>query len=194
MFDAKIETLERQRVTKYSLHRDGNAISFAEVIELWKSDVKFRAFFSGLLADSEFAGFRWETPALSVGNSKQAFEFVLLDASTFCKRKTDTRTYEEYFSSAETDQVVSFSNLRGDATLIVPTPQSNDDIYGHLASFVRGASSEQLDSFWKKVAETVLAKVSESPIWLNTAGGGVAWLHVRIDSTPKYYGHAPYRS
>ncbi|MGI9175867.1 MAG: DUF6940 family protein [Rhodothermales bacterium] len=24
-------------------------------------------------------------------------------------------------------------------------------------------------------------------MWLSTAGGGVSWLHVRLDSRPKYY-------
>jgi hypothetical protein len=36
-------------------------------------------------------------------------------------------------------------------------------------------------------------RVSAKPVWLSTAGGGVAWLHVRLDDRPKYYAHAPYR-
>ena len=31
-----------------------------------------------------------------------------------------------------------------------------------------------------------------TPTWVSTAGGGVAWLHVRLDSAPKYYTHRPY--
>jgi hypothetical protein len=30
------------------------------------------------------------------------------------------------------------------------------------------------------------------PIWLSTAGMGVAWLHIRLDERPKYYSHKPY--
>ena len=30
------------------------------------------------------------------------------------------------------------------------------------------------------------------PTWLSTAGMGVSWLHVRLDSQPKYYGFAAY--
>ena len=37
------------------------------------------------------------------------------------------------------------------------------------------------------------SRVGARPIWLSTAGHGVAWLHVRLDSRPKYYLHAPYR-
>jgi tRNA G26 N,N-dimethylase Trm1 len=35
--------------------------------------------------------------------------------------------------------VVVFSSLRGDATLIVPSPRTDIDTYGHLAGFVRQA-------------------------------------------------------
>jgi hypothetical protein len=36
-------------------------------------------------------------------------------------------------------------------------------------------------------------RVGRQPVWLSTAGAGVAWLHVRLDDRPKYYGHGPYR-
>jgi NADH:ubiquinone oxidoreductase subunit len=36
-------------------------------------------------------------------------------------------------------------------------------------------------------------RVGEQPVWLSTAGMGVAWLHVRLDDRPKYYGYSPYR-
>ncbi|WP_391540805.1 DUF6940 family protein [Halomicronema hongdechloris] len=31
------------------------------------------------------------------------------------------------------------------------------------------------------------------PRWVNASGLGVAWLHVRLDTRPKYYQHEPYR-
>ena len=36
-------------------------------------------------------------------------------------------------------------------------------------------------------------RVGAAPVWLNTAGAGVPWLHARLDGGPKYYHHAPYR-
>ena len=38
----------------------------------------------------------------------------------------------------------------------------------------------------------LLPKRGDAPTWVSTAGGGVAWLHVRLDSAPKYYTHRPY--
>lgn len=46
---------------------------------------------------------------------------------------------------------------------------------------------------WRCVAETMLRRLSGRPLWLSTAGAGVAWLHVRVDPVPKYYAYPPYR-
>ena len=65
--------------------------------------------------------------------------------------------------------------------------------YPHLASFVRTAPEEQIQDFWKEVSQTYDADLGESPKWLSTSGLGVYWLHVRVDSRPKYYTYSPYR-
>jgi hypothetical protein len=39
----------------------------------------------------------------------------------------------------------------------------------------------------------MVARLGAKPVWLSTAGGGVSWLHVRLDDQPKYYGFEPYR-
>ena len=94
----------------------------------------------------------------------------------------------------------SFRNLSGDAFLIVPKPiprDKNDSFYGHLAAFARGAPGPQLDAFWKQVATQYLQELSlnrNKPLWLSTCGTGVAWLHVRLDSRPKYYSHSPFKT
>jgi hypothetical protein len=194
MFDATTDTVEPDRVTKYSLTSNGSALTYAQVLTLWVGDTEFRKYFTALLADSPFAGFRWETPALTSANATRPFEFVLLNSPEFCSRQTDANTYNGYFTNDDTDDgVVTFANLRGDATLIVPSPRTDDDAYGHLAAFIRRAPATQLDSFWRIVGTAVQTQIIDNPVWLNTAGGGVAWLHVRLDSRPKYYGYTPYK-
>ncbi len=194
MFDAKIAIVEPNRLTKYQPTANGNRIPFAEVVDLWHIDCNFRQYFSDLLAQSPFAAYRWETPAFSERSASQPFEFVLLNNPRLATRPVDDQTFADYFTTEDTNQgIVSFANLSGDATLIVPSPRTHNDIYGHIASFIRGASKPQLDSLWSTVGATMKAKLDVKPVWLNTAGGGVSWLHVRIDSHPKYYGYAPYR-
>ena len=120
------------------------------------------------------------------------------------------RDFEEHFHTCEKD-VVSFSNLGGDAFLVVPCPPSKDKqentktsredmkMYGHLSAFVALSKDvKQLQNFWIKVAETFETRISQikdnQPIWLSTCGTGVYWLHVRLDSRPKYYSYEKYRN
>jgi hypothetical protein len=87
---------------------------------------------------------------------------------------------------------VAFSNLGGDAVLVVPWAAAGL-AYPDLASFLRTAPESQKRELWRQVGSSVATRLSDRELWLNTAGGGVAWLHVRLDSTPKYYHHQPYR-
>lgn len=195
MFDATIENVEPNRVTRYSLTRDTTPLTFSDVLDLWQSDSDFRNYYTQLLADSPFAAYRWETPGLTTSNASQPFQFVLLSSPGFCSRKTDRTTYESYFTNDDTNYgVVSFANLSGDATLVVPSPRTDIDAYGHLAAFMRKAPEPQLDAFWRVVSNSVKSLIGRRPLWLSTAGGGVAWLHVRLDTRPKYYGYSPYKT
>ncbi len=194
MFESKVQSLEKGRVAKYCISSDGTRLTYSHVLDLWLTSDVFRSFFSRLLADSEFTAYRWETPALSCNSLDRPFEFVLLDSPSFGRRETDSMTYEEYFTVDDTHHgVVTFANLRGDATLVVPSPRTDTDAYGHLASFVRLAPESQVSALWIVVADAVKKLVGENPLWLSTAGGGVAWLHVRLDTQPKYYGYSPYK-
>ena len=89
--------------------------------------------------------------------------------------------------------VVSFPNLGGDATLVVPSPHGPPEAYVHLASFVHNAPEAQQHALLQVTADVVLSRLDTAPLWLSTAGGGVAWLHVRLDSYPKYYAYRPYK-
>jgi|LakMenEpi03Aug12_release.lakeMendotaPanAssembly.Ray.scaffolds.fasta_scaffold616745_2 hypothetical protein len=195
MFDATIDNIEPNRVTRYRLMRDAASLSFSDVLDLWQSDSGFRNYYADLLAESPYAAYRWETPALTTGNADQPFQFVLLNSPGFSSRQTDSTTYASYFTADDTKfGVVSFDNLSGDATLVVPSPRADMSAYGHLAAFVRNAPKKQIDAFWRIVSDAVRSKMGHAPLWLSTAGGGVAWLHVRLDSVPKYYGYAPYKT
>ena len=194
-FQAKVEVLRENQVIRYCLTRNSRPLTFGDVLQLWQTDESFQEFFTQLLADSPFPAFRWETPCLTEETKAVPFEFVLLTAPSFATRRTDARTYARYFTENEVDEgVVSFSNLSGDAALVVPSPRTGEDAYGHLAAFVRKAPPQQSKALWRVVGRTVEERMGKQGLWLSTAGGGVAWLHVRMDSRPKYYGFAPYRS
>ena len=98
-------------------------------------------------------------------------------------------------------EVVSFSNLGRDAILVVPCllekNADSPESYTHLANFIRLGDENQIRSFWREVALQMhkrLADKSGKKVWLSTCGLGIFWLHVRLDSSPKYYSYVPYRN
>jgi hypothetical protein len=123
------------------------------------------------------------------------FEFALLNCEPL-NRQVDRHAFAQHFENVRdaAQSVVTFQNLAGDAILVAPCPKAEElDIYAHLASFLREAPAEQCDQLWNCVASRMQNRISDRPVWLSTAGMGVAWLHVRLDDRPKYYGYAPYR-
>lgn len=190
MWTATTTQLASDRMVRTTIADDKRTLTFADVTALWQSDPEFRDFFNQLLADSPFVAFRWETPGVRTETLSQDFEFVLID-SPGLDREVQREAFAEHFTN-EPDDVVVFSNLSGDATLIVPNPTSTDDCYGHLAAFVRHAPHQQRLALWKAVGEALAKRVSKKTVWLSTAGAGVSWLHVRLDSRPKYYGYHLY--
>ena len=195
MYFATTEPLLKGQATRYRVRSKDGPVSYGEALNLLLDDGDFRSFLTGQLNRSPYTAFRWETPALQLKTRSRDFEFVLLDNPSFTQRQTDTETYKSYFApTGDENGIVSFANLSGDATLIVPSPRTTADAYGHFAAFLRKAPALQIDALWQRIGSIVLGMLSDRPLWLSTAGGGVAWLHVRLDSTPKYYGYAEYRN
>ena len=85
-------------------------------------------------------------------------------------------------------------NLGGDALLIAPSPVGPPEAYPHLAAFLRLAPEAQVRSLWRHAAGALRENLGDDPRWLSTSGLGVAWLHLRLDRSPKYYQFEPYRA
>lgn len=195
MWVAQQSSENHGKVIRYSLATsEGIAMSYASVLNLWKADLRFRHFFNTLLASSSFNAFLWETPPITIDTLAQPFEFVLIDSPSFFRRPADPMTFRSYFvTESSGDGIVTFPSLYNDSTLIVPVPRGPVNAYGHLAAFIRQAPESQVDALWRVVSVAVASMIAHTPLWLSTAGGGVAWLHVRLDTRPKYYMFNSYR-
>lgn len=189
-WECSIESLDARSQRYVIFGERKKAIPYSAILKGWSEDFAFRQYFAGLLRNAPFAAYRWETPAVSAGTIEHGFEFVLIDAPGL-QRPPEPHVFDEQIGGLN-DPAVAFSNLGGDATLIVPRQMGDAESYVHLASFARGAPPGQMDFLFQLVGRTVLSRLGPSPLWLSTAGMGVAWLHVRIDSRPKYYGYEPY--
>ena len=192
MFHARLEALEGGRVQKFCVVDGTATLSYSHVLGLWQSDEAFRSFFISLLAAVPFAAYRWETPPVTIATVHREFEFVIFDSPGLAL-PPDPTPFESYFAGNSDSGIVVFDNLGGDATLVVPCPFGPESAYGHLAAFTRQAPQEQIHALWRIVGSVMQQRLGDRPLWLSTAGGGVAWLHVRLDSYPKYYGFQLYR-
>ena len=191
--DTRIDTMDGGRVRRVKILSGDKLVSYAEIVECWRSDGVFRAFFIGILADAPYAAYLWETPPITRLTSKRAFEFVLVDSPALARPNPGPAAFASHFEAAGSgEEVAVFPNLGGDALLVTPIPQAALGAYPHLAAFARTAPTEQQHSFWRTVGSTVADRVADHPLWLSTNGLGVAWLHARLDSRPKYYSFEPY--
>lgn len=192
MWTSRSEELADRRGLRLAIELGSRPASVADVLRAWQTDVDFRSLFNALLADVPFAAFRWETPAVTSSTVSQPFEFVILDSPGLA-RPADPTAFAEQFDEDAADVAV-FSNLGGDAIIVVPYPVAEPSAYGHLAAFVRHAPEPQRQALWKAIGEAMGRRVGIEPVWLSTAGAGVPWLHVRLDDRPKYYAFEPWRS
>lgn len=177
---------------RVALSRDSTPATYAEVIGAWRGDGGFRSWFITILAGVPYDAFRWETPPVSTATVTRPFEFVVLDSPDLARRP-DPDAFDEHFRGQPGSDVLTFPNIGRDAILVVPRPIAPVLAYGHLAAFTRHAPERQRDAFWQSVGDAMTVRLGSKPVWLSTAGGGVSWLHVRLDDRPKYYGFAPYR-
>jgi len=181
-----------QRIEWFSIDHEGEPLSYATTLRLWQENPDFRSFFIELLAASPFDAYRWETPPITLSTADRIFEFVMLESPRL-SRNVNIGPFAKYMQNSEPGDIVNFPNLGKDATLVVPCRSEQSEAYCHLASFVHTAPMSQQHALWAQVGELMQQRLSDKPVWLSTAGAGVAWLHVRIDDRPKYYSYRKYR-
>lgn len=190
------ETLpeNRSEVRRYQLSRDDQPMCWSKVTNVWQTDPAFRDFFITILADAPFPAFFWETPPVTRYTVTSRFEFVVVNSRQLAGVPADCFAFASHFDSVpEGAPVTDFPNLGQDARLICPCPGEPLSAYSHIAEFSRTAKLEQQHELWKHVGKVLEQSLGPQPAWLSTSGLGVYWLHIRIDSRPKYYTFPPYR-
>ena len=172
------------------LFQNTEPLTFSALFGLLQDDQEFADWYTELLKNSAFTSYFWEHPPLITSGFAREAEFVMIDAPMLESMRPDTEAFRSYFAG---EDVATFRNLGGDAILIAPSSESSSSTYPHLAAFLRTAPEQQVRNLWRSVGRAVRDALSDQPIWLSTSGLGVAWLHIRLDSYPKYYQHQPYK-
>jgi hypothetical protein len=199
---------------QYHIEQNEKLITFQEFLEnLRDGDTALINLMSTIMrhhsSSQQFSAIFWEcTPVSQSTANSIPLEFVILDAPALSERQFDLTAFQDQFQQVaheRDDGVISFSNLRKDAILVVPTPleyQTSRFNYPqymtHLASFHVGASESHVSNLWRGIGKTFLnilgsERDSKRKFWLSTSGLGVSWLHIRIDTRPKYYNYVEYK-
>lgn len=177
---------------RYRLAADGDPLPLRRFLRLLQGDDRFAHWLTSIIATSPYEAVYWELPPLCEATLDSATEFVLIDAPGLARLAADPQPFAKHFEQQALDDVIVFPNLGGDALLVVPVPREPRSAYAHLAAFLRHAPGEQVRALWRVMSDAVIATISPGALWLSTAGDAVAWLHLRLDSRPKYYHHRPY--
>lgn len=199
---------------QYHIEQNEKLITFQEFLEnLRDGDSALIHLMSTIMrhhsSSMQFNAIFWECTPISQGTANSIpLEFVILDAPTLAERQYDLVAFQDQFQQIaheRYDGVISFTNLGKDAVLVVPTPVEIEtsrfnypQYMTHLASFHVGASENHIFNLWKEIGKTFLSvlnseKDSKKKFWLSTSGLGVSWLHIRIDTRPKYYNYVEYK-
>ncbi|MGD8936776.1 MAG: hypothetical protein PVF07_09870 [Thiogranum sp.] len=190
-WDFRTQQLTREKL-RASLFADADAMRFADVIREWQDNRAFRAFWTAALRTLPFEAYCFEVPPLTRDTLDRPFECVLVESPALARTAPDPAPFAEHFQHNPGCQAVVFENLGRDAVLVAPCPRGDPQSYTHLAAFVHRAPLSQVGELWRVTAEALETRLGDVPVWLSTAGLGVYWLHIRLDSRPKYYRHRPY--
>ena len=177
---------QNENTVRFRLKKGEQNLTFKEVFELWSSNSGFIAFYKTELIKLNFEAFYWEHPAINKEFLEKKYECILQRSRPLEHLPINENAFRDYIRRSE--QVADFMNLGKNARLVVPTKKTDRDIYNHMSKFLRFAEKEQITELFKKVGKSILEEIeSQKLIWLNTAGLGVIWLHIRMDTRPKYY-------
>jgi hypothetical protein len=219
--NSTIMTTSPETVLKYRiLDATNKVLPFEKMFDLFSDPSSgIHHFFNNILREhfSRYSkAYFFECPAVSASTLQRDFEFVLVPSKALETTKADSMAFEEHLTEDNgTNDIVSFLNIGFDATLVVPCsralvssgtndspPSSSSDKhaddssgYGHLASFTMTAPHDQANRLWQRVFTELKLKITQNDrerVWLSTSGLGVPWLHIRLDSVPKYYKWRPY--
>lgn len=161
--------------------------------------------FVDVLASAPMGAYFFETRGVGYNDSHSVgFEFALVESpylERFADGQEDPNTFGDHFEGEckGNEAGCVFFTPSKESVLIAPMKlngaNEKNDVYGHLAAFVRRAPRKQIEHYWRLVLKTYVERLQETDphkVWLSTDGTGVAWLHARLDPRPKYYDYKPF--
>jgi len=160
---------------------------FQRLSELGPRGDSFRVELRTLFKEHGFDNMRFIAKPITRANANSPMEIKLRKFPRVAG-PASPRDFQAQFLKAP--GIAVFKNLGKDATLVCPnsrtTSSSNSHDYRSIGTFAKSTqvSNQEWNSLWQEVGRSVQNRTGD--IHLNTEGSGVPWLHIRLDSTPKY--------
>lgn len=146
--------------------------------------------FCNFLATLPYESIFWECP----NKFDEIAQFHITPTNSFANIRASYLPFQQYIENAfeKEETVAVFPNLSKDSILIAPTDITAS--YKDLLSFIRLATDREKAELWYNVAKNVLFRLNKGyNCYVSTHGLGVYWLHIRLDTSPKYYVHNAYK-
>jgi hypothetical protein len=176
-------------------------ISFDDAMILLVYSPEFRAFCTYVMGLIPFDQYYWYMGKI---NNTESFKFFIKkwkskntvitpDGEEIVKE--DLTSFKEHLDKIPFNKDTTiFTNKNADAYLMIPKYYPNKtNTYSTIANFMKYAPKKQINNFWKDIGNEALLLTSKKygPIYINTHGDGVSYLHVRFDFKYKYLNWMP---
>ena len=173
---------------RFKFKSNDESLLYSEVLELMCNSKDFNTLLRKTILSADFDAVLLELPPIS-GDSNPEFQFVVLNAPDLSSVSENKSTFESHFQPDYS--VVSFQSGEGGSMLVSPCPINSSTKHQHLAAFLRTASDIQIHDLFVCIGSEVDRWLCtfEEPVWVSTESRGVPWLHVRLDSYPRYYNY-----
>ncbi len=186
-----------QQINVEVANRSGQLIAFVDrqrcpftwvqVARALADDADFCDLWNQTWADLPF-DFEWKPVPIHPYTAETHPFFAIAFPAQF--RPADPSDFQRYLEALKPAELTAkFTNFSGDAQLLIPAERGD---YGHIAAFCRTAMPEMWRSLWQQTGKMCLTAITQqTPIWCNTHGHDVPWLHIRFDSRLKYAAFPP---
>ena len=182
----------------YRIIEDKSYLTYAKFYELIRSSPKLIYDIISILKSSIFESYYLEFNPVSWNLlQERIFEFVIIKTSGFIS-KTDIITFGESNINTNSNNIYTFFNLSKKSILFSPcyNHNYNINIYNNICTFLRSCNLEQQFLLFSTVFSQYILQLKNNQnklLWLSTHGKGVAWLHFRLDDSPKYISYSSYK-
>jgi hypothetical protein len=179
---------------EYKFYNENKELSFKDATKLLHDNNNFRLLCVQLFRVVPFDYYMFGLTKIRTPHDyTKQFIMYFKNEPKFKGMRTDPIAFLEKFQYIEeepedgTHHWSLFLNLSGDALLLVPNmPKNKNDYfkYRDISSYIKNTSDANIN----KMLQFIGARLTQikAPVYVNTHGFGVPWLHIRFDTSPKY--------